>query len=127
MYAARGPEVSAVPERATTALAAPAAETRLAAIRAPAPPLEPPAHALEPVPARAAAAAERPAAATQARSTSAARRSSTQRRASESTSPKGRSAAPRGRAVDAPPCDPPYSIDVHGIKRFRRECLAGKP
>ncbi|MEO8183266.1 MAG: serine/threonine-protein kinase [Deltaproteobacteria bacterium] len=24
------------------------------------------------------------------------------------------------------PCDPPYSIDDHGIKRFHRECLTGK-
>ncbi|MEY4550405.1 MAG: hypothetical protein RL685_6600 [Pseudomonadota bacterium] len=25
------------------------------------------------------------------------------------------------------PCDPPYVIDAHGIKRFRRECLSATP
>jgi serine/threonine protein kinase len=34
-----------------------------------------------------------------------------------------------GTALAALPknCDPPFSIDEHGIKRFHRECLAGQP
>ncbi|HKO94675.1 MAG TPA: protein kinase [Polyangiaceae bacterium] len=130
MYAARSPEVSVVPERAPTALAAPSAEARLvAAVSAPALPLEPSAYplAMDPEPAPAAGAVEKPGAVSPAGPTSAAKRSATQR-ATESTSPRGRSTPrPRGRAAGAEPCDPPYSIDVHGIKRFRRECLAGKP
>jgi len=30
-------------------------------------------------------------------------------------------------AALAKDCDPPYSIDAQGIKRFHRECLASKP
>lgn len=56
-------------------------------------------------------------------------RPASRRAATKSPTPAARTAPrARDRAPDAAAgCDPPYSIDVHGIKRFRRECLAGKP
>jgi len=126
MYAARGPQASSVPERSLPALAAQPVE--------PAPrPVESAAVAalsvqLDPAMSARASTPETPRSsvvpASRTAATSASKRSATKSTASAARS-TGRV---RGRASGSvEPCDPPYSIDAHGIKRFRRECLAGKP
>jgi len=127
MYAARSSFVPDAPERSLTPLAAPPVgpaqrPVAAAAVNSLAAQLDPAAdaRAAEPQAPHAAVAPAKRAAA----------RASAPKRGLTNAAATGAPATARvrGRAPDsAEPCDPPYSIDVHGIKRFRRECLAAKP